>query len=519
MRILAVFLFLSVFGRLSAQDRMIVYLTDKGNQSLESVSEESLFAPRSIQRRKKHNIPLQMKDLQVWPEYFSLVNSRCRRVLMSSRWLNAMLVEATEEQKDSLLMLSCVSKIEKVAKGVVQKETEGGFGLTFEQSNMLGLTGMHANGFLGSGVWIGVLDSGFEGVDSLPAFEGIFQSGRLLGTFDMVGNSASVFDKDDHGTMVLSLMAAQAQNFKGGAPLASYALFRTENNNEETIAEEFNIVKACEVADSIGIDIINISLGYTTFDDTGYEYRQLDGQTALSTRACNWASQAGMLVVVSAGNQGNKSWRYISAPADSDSVIAVGALTNSGELARFSGRGPSADGRIKPDVVAPGAGVLVINRLGNIISANGTSFAAPLVTSLAAGLLEAFPAMTSWELKRLILRTASGFSSPNDSTGFGIPNFMEAYSYILPNLLDNAERNRTWPPNPVQAGQRIFLRQFWEINHLLSAHLIDSQAKEIECHFDGQSFLIPEDLPCGIYIAQLVGKEEIKNFKLSVSCN
>jgi len=214
----------------------------------------------------------------------------------------------------------------------------------------------------------------------------------------------------------------------GTAPDASYYLLRTENTASEYIVEEYFWAAGAEFADSAGADIIHASLGYTVFDDPSqnHSYADMNGKTALVSRAATMAVRKGMMVIISAGNEGNKTWKYISAPSDADSILAVGAVTATGTLASFSGRGPSSDGRIKPDVVAMGVGTFVQNTGGSFSPGSGTSFASPVITGLTACLWQAVPSLTPNELRRAILMSASQYDAPDTLKGYGIPDFSRA---------------------------------------------------------------------------------------------
>ena len=240
----------------------------------------------------------------------------------------------------------------------------------------------------------------------------------------------------------------------GAAPMANYLLFRTEDSESETIVEEDYWAAAAELADSIGVDIINSSLGYTImYDDTinSHTYSDMDGNTTIITKAADRAASRGILVVNSAGNSGLNSWYYIGAPADGDSVLAVGAVDYLGNIASFSSRGPSFDGRIKPNVCAKGMSVVVADQDSSIRYANGTSFSAPLVSGLSACLWQAILSnnidVSNMDIISLIQESSSLFSNPNDSLGYGIPNF---YLSFLNSSIDspNYESQINIFPNP-----------------------------------------------------------------------
>ncbi|MDB5241946.1 MAG: peptidase, partial [Spirosoma sp.] len=252
---------------------------------------------------------------------------------------------------------------------------------------------------------------------------------RVLATYDFVNRETGVYEDDSHGLSCLSAIAATADNqLYGTAFKARFVLLRTEDAGSESRVEEANWLFGAEYADSAGVDVLSSSLGYTQFDDvtTSYSYSDLNGKTALSTRAAQLATEAGMVVVVAAGNEGSDAWHYLSAPADAGSVLAIGAVNQAGQRAAFSSFGPSADGRVKPDLAARGLGTVVGSPGGQILMANGTSFATPLVAGLAAGFWQAHPRLTAAQLTTALRQSGSQFSHPDDQLGYGIPNFERA---------------------------------------------------------------------------------------------
>ncbi|MDQ3101076.1 MAG: S8 family peptidase, partial [Bacteroidota bacterium] len=244
-----------------------------------------------------------------------------------------------------------------------------------------------------------------------------------------------VFSGHSHGRSVLSCMAAILEGqLIGTAPQADYVLLRTEDADSEYIVEEDNWIAGAELADSIGCDVLNTSLGYTRFNDPTQDHHptELDGNSIRISIAAGIASQKGMIPVVSAGNSGSSDWYYISAPADAHDILAVGAVGDVGNYAPFSSHGPSADGRVKPDVVAMGWGTLGVNDGGDsTVAINGTSFASPLVAGLVACLWQLHPQRTAQEIMQAVRESASLFDQPNDSLGHGIPNFMLANDLLI----------------------------------------------------------------------------------------
>jgi subtilisin family serine protease len=319
---------------------------------------------------------------------------------------------------------------------------------------MLGINQMHQEGFRGEGIQIALLDGGFRGVNTVDAFRDL----DIRGTYSFVHGRNDVYAEGDHGVRVLSALAGfRNGELVGPAHRASFYLFQTEDERNETRAEEAWWLAAAERADSLGVDIISFSLGYYEFDDPRLNYtrQQLDGRTALITRAANAAAATGMLVFKSAGNAANSSWGALTFPADADSIVVVGAVNQTGHYSSFSSRGPTADGRRKPDVAAQGQGTIVILPGGFLTGSNGTSFATPLAAGLAAGVWQAFPELSARQLADMLRRSGDRANSPNDSTGFGIPHF-ERIKNLVTSLPEQNDATIHLFPNPFT--QRLFIR-------------------------------------------------------------
>ena len=321
---------------------------------------------------------------------------------------------------------------------------------------MLGIDAMHQAGYTGQGISVAVFDGGFKGVDTVSYFRHLYENGQMIPGYDFVGNSPDVYRYGQHGTEALSCIAAyQPGVLEAGAYEANIMLCITEESGSEYRVEEYNWLFAAEMADSAGIDIISTSLGYTTFDDPAmnYEYEDLDGNTAVITRAVNLAAQKGILCVISAGNEGSGRWRYVSPPADAIDVLSVGAVSSSGDRVSFSSFGPTADGRVKPDVSALGLQTVVVNSQGEVVRSNGTSFSAPLITGLTAGVWEAFPGETNLEIIERIRLAGNSSLAPNNELGYGIPTFSAALLVPVPSEEEIREANYRVYPNPIESGK------------------------------------------------------------------
>ena len=307
------------------------------------------------------------------------------------------------------------------------KQADFVYGKSDTQVKQLRVDVLHRNNFTGDGILIAVLDSGFPNVDQMNAFVRLRSNNDLLGGYDFVLRSTDIYraNVNDHGTRVLSDMAGFVDGqFVGTAPDASYILFRTEDAATETPVEESYWVEAAERADSLGVDIINSSLGYSTYDDSRYNYSpaEMDGNTAFISKGANIATEKGILIVNSAGNSGDSNWGIITAPADAN-VFGVGAVDANGNYATFSSRGPSSDGRIKPDGMALGERATVIGPDDRLVPNNGTSFASPIMAGAIASFWQAFPQKTNLEIMAMVRGSSSHYQNPNSQMGYGIPDF------------------------------------------------------------------------------------------------
>ena len=271
-----------------------------------------------------------------------------------------------------------------------------------------------------------MIDAGLHNVDKIDAMKNI----RILGVRDFVNPEADIYAESSHGMSVLSCMAMnQPHVMIGTAPEASYWLLRSEDEYSENLVEQDYWAAAIEFADSVGVDLVNTSLGYYSFDDPAknYRYRDLNGHYALMSREAAKAADKGMIVVCSAGNSGAGSWKKVTPPGDAENIITVGAVTKRGELAPFSSVGNTADGRVKPDVVAVGLNSDVMGTDGNLRRANGTSFASPIMCGMVACLWQACPKLTAKQIIDLVRQSGDRADFPDNIYGYGIPDLWKAY--------------------------------------------------------------------------------------------
>jgi len=454
------FAFLLLFcfsSSLYAQNKYWVFFDHK-QESIESDDRISL------QKDKQPTI----YDYRINCSYIEILQRFPLTILQQSRWLNAVSIEIQDKSSlESVKELPFVTHVQlvkslQITRSVeVDKSKQATTIDTYRrQLDMLRLDRLHAAGYTGKGVTIAVFDNGFIGVNQLEGFGHLFEENRIIATKDFVEGDEDVYECGDdfhckHGTWVFSILAAKmpGQLF-GSAPDAHYILLRTENDASETHQEEDNWVAAAEYADSLGADIFTTSLGYFTFDEGEGDYTpaNMDGNTAIITRAADIAAEKGIIVVNSAGNQGNLG---ISAPADGDGVIAVGSVNQEEEYSAFSSVGPSADGRVKPDVTAMGERTFFLDIDGVVSRGNGTSFSCPLVSGLMACLKQVNPYANRDELYNILLRSSDRYANPNEEFGYGIPSGEVAYHALtggfLLHYLDSERldgRNVVVYPNP-----------------------------------------------------------------------
>ncbi len=476
--ILLTILLIQLSSFIHAQDKYFVYFTDKKG-TLFSVHKPSEFlSSRSINRRSKQHIAVRERDLPVSKTYVDQVLSTGAKIIYTSKWLNAAFIQADPTVFNAVKNLPCIQKDSylnlrinddnndltlqrRSTKFEVARafEQSADYGQSLIQNQLMGIDVMHQEGFKGDGLLIGVLDSGFFRADKLTVFDSLFKNNRILYTYDFVKKETFVYEDHTHGTQVLSCLAGYLKGkLIGPAYRANYILFRTEDVATETKKEEIYWLVAAERADSAGVDIITSSLGYTTFDKSSDSYKttQLDGNTALITKAADYAAATGMLVVIAAGNEGTGFWKKIAFPADADSVLSVGAVNRLGAYVDFSSSGPTADGRIKPDVMAMGSGVTLTDFATGIAIGDGTSFAAPVMCGLAAGLWQAFPNLTNMELLNLIKRSATQYACSNVFMGYGIPSYLKARQLMElgkgQEVGDDDEFHVVAYPNPIHDG-------------------------------------------------------------------
>ena len=410
---------------------------------------QAFLSERALERRNRQNLPIDETDLPVSQQYVKELLGTGARLVTTSKWNNTVVLEVSDTTlMDKVKEMSFVTGVKKVwaqpdsipprnknrKKEVTNEIEKTGdyYGKALQQIAIHGGDSLHSAGFSGKGMHVAVIDAGFYNVDAIK----LFKKMDLLGTRDFVNPSSDIYAENGHGMMVLSCMAANVKDaFVGTAPDASFWLLRSEDADTEQPIEEDYWAAAIEFADSVGVDVVNTSLGYYSFDEgyAPYRYRDLDGHYSLMSHSASMAADKGVVVVCSAGNSGKSAWKKMTPPGDSEHVITVGALTKDLVNTDFSSIGNTSDGRIKPDVMAIGQQSVVSGRNGKVSKGNGTSFASPIMCGVVACFWQACPWLTAKEVVKAVQQAGDRVDFPDNIYGYGVPNLWKAYQKELEN--------------------------------------------------------------------------------------
>lgn len=477
-RILVSFFLLIFSSFVFGQNRYFVYLKDKSNSTFSITAPEKFLSKRSIDRRKSQGILVNSLDLPVNVSYTNQLKSTGAKIIGTSKWLNAVLIETTPEILTTISKLSFVKSVDgnqdilgarvslENSSAVINDKfgtyEEFNYGNSVNQIQQLGVDEMHKNNITGKGILIAVFDAGFDKANTMDAFKHLFSGKKIIKTYDFVSNDTTVFESHWHGTAALSCIGAKLTGqLVGTAPDADFALYRTEDVGSETRIEEVYWLFAAENADSLGVDVINSSLGYYSFDNaaTDYKFEDLNGDKTIAAKAADYAVGRGIIVVNSAGNEGNNTWNHIVTPADADSVIAVGAVDVSGNVVGFSSPGPNAKNTIKPEVSARGSSTSVAISNPNASVSSGTSFSSPLIAGMVAGLKQQFPYYSAMKIRELLMKSASKYDTPDNKIGYGIPSYKK-FVTLAENILstENELAETVIFPNPLGDGQNLKIK-------------------------------------------------------------
>jgi hypothetical protein len=544
-KIVALFLVFGFFipvNLLAQSSRFLIEFTDKDTTNTHfSLDEpEEFLSQKALERREKQNIDVVLEDLPVSGRYIDSIKTLGVHIQNSSRWLNSVVGEVDSSLIDSLEKITFVERITFLAppKSMSKESEQNGtqnvkmiskfqakkqkvdsttYGYAKNQVFMLNGNYLHEKGYQGEGKTIAVIDAGFLMSDTIPVFDELWSNGQILGQRDFEERGHDLYQKGNssHGTYVFSIIGASLPGeLYGTAPKANFWLLRSEVASSEYLVEEYNWVAAAEFADSAGVDVINTSLGYTTFDDStqNHSYSDMDGESTVISKAASTAASKGMLVVVSAGNKGNDAWRYITAPADAKNILSVGAVDEYRSYASFSSVGPSFDDRVKPDVAAQGEGTFFSTPGGSIAAGNGTSFAAPVIAGLSACLWQKYPDKTNYEIIDHILQSSTQFDNPDSLRGYGLPNFEQAYRLGTENLKTNTIKVY---PNPFRDSFFLKIHGLPGVSGNLTVSLYDVTGRKVLAKTYPKDSLVspvkinpPESLANGVYFLRVESRDE-----------
>lgn len=416
-----------------------VQFTDKGG------SDRVALSPTALEMRSERGIAIDSLDYAVSDIYLDSIRALGGKVLHTSRWMNGATVDAKHGDRHKFMACSFVDTLYTTRKAnlpgakstallnKLQISTSDSieYGESLQQLQLLNLPMLHEAGYEGQGIRIGVADASFTNVDSLEALAAVRE--QWLGYTDLTDDKWSMFDsQSEHGTLCLSAIMGIKDDYVGAATKANYYIFKTEEEETESPKEIDNWVAAIEMADSMGLHIVSTSLGYALFDhnEFSFDYEDMNGQTTRGAKAASIAARKGLLLVVAMGNDGTNTWHYLSTPADADSILSVGAVSNSGKIAPFSSYGPTSDERLKPEVCAVGYETALIASTNKIVRSNGTSFACPQIAGLAACLWSASPKASNMDIRQRIIESADRYANPDARYGYGIPDAWVAYENI-----------------------------------------------------------------------------------------
>jgi len=434
-----------IFNDVVAQTKYWVTFTNKNGTPYTLANPNAFLTNKAVARRLVYSLPFEQSDLPVSPSYIQQVAAVPNvTVVYASKWINGLVVSisntialntintfsfVSNAGPVSLYRLNNIDLPEQnntmVNKAQAVATPSPIYGGSWWQAKQLGVECLHSQGYRGQGMTIAVLDAGFNNVNTNTVFDSLRNRNGILGTRDFVAGGTSVNEDDQHGSMVLSCLAAIKPNvILGTAPMADYWLLRTEDVATEKIIEEYNWIRGAEFADSVGADILTTSLGYTTFDipSQNHTFADLTGKVSKMSIAATLAARKGMFVLNSAGNGNGGSWPKIGIPADADSICTVGAIDSLYNVTGFSSLGPTADGRIKPDLVARGGKSWVSFPNGSCGYSNGTSFSCPILAGAVACFWQAHKPYSFKKVLDTLKHTASFSLTPNNSRGWGTTN-------------------------------------------------------------------------------------------------
>ena len=522
------------FMNAQVQDAL-VFLTDKEDVAASIANPISILTQDAIDRKTLQSTPIDARDVPVNEDYITqLKNSPGISVYAKSKWMNAVYVRGTQNDIEDLITAGFVSSVEFMDKSLnfrpggtipdkfaienQQSRIVYNYGDAANQTIMIRADYLHEQDFTGDGMVVAVLDSGFPNVMNNPAFSSIVAQDRLLGTYDFALRQENVDGTGSHGARTFSDIGGFIlDQFVGTAPEASFYLFRTEYGPTENPVEEAWWVEALERADSLGVDVVNTSLGYRAYDNAAYDhsYEDLDGQTTIGARGANHAFDKGMILVTSAGNGGSSSFPTVGTPGDSPGMLTIGAVDSDGDYVSFSSIGPTVDGRVKPDVMAQGLNAAVVSQNGTVSTGSGTSFSSPIMAGAVASLWQARPEIPNGQIMQVVRESAHLFNNPTDEMGYGIPNFEDALTILLTLGLEDQLRAEQFAlyPNPVKTSVNVSFPNGVTEADVSLYNIIGEQILTVKIS-NVTNWINLSELGSGMYFATIKSNSKTNSFKL-----
>lgn len=532
--------FLLIIGNAFSQapDAYVVTFTDKHLSPYSIDSPQDFLSPKAIEKRQRYNISVTEEDLPINPLYINAITSfETVKLLAQSKWMNYVIIQCDDQTVlDILQYYPFVDQIKKIhlidysrfsikddyiandyhrSQNTYERDTTSlsYYGTAAPQIAVHNGHLLHNQGYKGEGMLIVLLDNGFNRLDSLTLFNSLHQNQRLKGVYDAAHQSGyNPFRGGAHGTSVLSIMAVEEPyRFVGTAPHADYVLIRTEMTDYEDILEEYFWVVGAEYADSIGADVVNSSLGYTYFDktDQNHVFPDLDGKHSVASIAATKLVQKGCIVSIAAGNEGDKSWYYISVPSDAPAALCVAAMNSDSVIADFSSCGSKLFLSVKPDIATVGWQTAYCSFQDSIAKGNGTSLASPVNAGLCACLWQAFPQKTNREIMDAVRQSAHMYANPDTLFGYGIPDFKLAYDLLLNAAINESEANQKFYIYPNPTRDKISISIFSDVTEPKQMVLFDLYGKILQT-FVGEQINKQIDvsfLSNGVYFLRIIDKQ------------
>jgi len=534
-KLLLVLTILSIQQGVAQSQDAWVFFADKENVEVSLADPILIMTQEAIDRKELHGTAIDERDVPVNENYITQIkNATGITVRSKSKWMNCVYIIGSQPNIEALLDFPFVTNVEYADKSLnlfpgapienkFSLEEAGqnviyNYGAATNQIEMLSGDYLHELDYSGEGMIVAVLDAGFPSIDTNPGFQKMRDENRILGTYDFEARTENVDGTSSHGFVTSSDIGGFLQNeFVGTAPQASFYFFVTEYTPSETPVEEAWWVEALERSDSLGVDVVNTSLGYRGFDNPNYNhtYEDLDGQTTFSARGANIAFDKGMILVTSAGNGGNTSFPTVGTPGDSPGTLTVGAVNSNGIYVAFSSIGPTVDGRVKPDVMAQGSNAAVINTGGNIDFSSGTSFSSPIMAGVITCLWQSRPDVPNGHIMQIVRESANLYNNPTDQMGYGIPNFENAYVALQELGLEDdfLMSNFALYPNPVTSKINISFPEGISNGTFTIYSILGNKVLSTEISRNLNSVNM-ESLNSGMYIASINSNNKQISFKI-----